>query len=122
MFTGAPMFRFLRGVTLIAMMSLNGGAAFAEIDSSANYMMPGCHHFLQPDARPTDARVYLIAAKCEGLVEGLAYERVCFPSGVISGQVLRVVVNYIDDQPARLHEDFKLLALEALRAAWSCKK
>jgi hypothetical protein len=86
-------------------------------------MMPGCHHFLQPDTPPTDAKVYLIAATCVGLVEGLAYARpgICTPPNVTRGQAVRVVVKYIDDRPQRLHEDFRELALEALRAAWPCK-
>jgi Rap1a immunity proteins len=45
----------------------------------------------------------------------------CPPKGVTSGQALRVVVTYIDAIPARMHENFKYLAVEALRAAWPCK-
>jgi hypothetical protein len=44
------------------------------------------------------------------------------PAGEIHGQSIRVVVKYIDDRPERQHEDFMALALEALRAAWPCKK
>jgi hypothetical protein len=43
------------------------------------------------------------------------------PDGVATGQMVRVVVSYIDARPARMHEPFKGLALEALRAAWPCK-
>jgi hypothetical protein len=32
------------------------------------------------------------------------------------------VVQYIDSQPARLQEDFVLLATEALRKIWPCKR
>jgi hypothetical protein len=38
------------------------------------------------------------------------------------GQTIRVVVKYIDDQPGRLHENFKLLVLEALQKAWPCER
>ena len=31
---------------------------------------------------------------------------------------LSIVVQYIDGQPARIHEDFNNFALEALRANW----
>jgi hypothetical protein len=34
--------------------------------------------------------------------------------------MVRVVVAYIEARPARVHEDFRNLALEALREAWPC--
>jgi Rap1a immunity proteins len=37
-------------------------------------------------------------------------------------QIVLVVLKYIDARPARLNEDFRLLAAEALVAAWPCKK
>ncbi len=37
------------------------------------------------------------------------------------GQEVRVVVAYIDARPARMHEPFIALALEALQKAWPCK-
>jgi hypothetical protein len=40
----------------------------------------------------------------------------------INSQAVRIVVQFIDARPARLHERFTLLALEALTAAWPCKK
>ena len=36
-------------------------------------------------------------------------------------QVIRVIVAYIDKRPERMHEDFALLTLEALKNAWPCK-
>jgi hypothetical protein len=33
-----------------------------------------------------------------------------------------VVAQYIDGKPARLHESFIMLASEALRSAWPCKR
>jgi hypothetical protein len=47
---------------------------------------------------------------------------VCFvPIAALNGYHL-AVVKYIDDRPARMHENFKVLAIEALRAAWPCEK
>jgi hypothetical protein len=43
------------------------------------------------------------------------------PAGVLGGQAVKVVVAYIDARPARMHERFDRLALEAFRAAWPCK-
>jgi hypothetical protein len=42
---------------------------------------------------------------------------------VTAEQAASVVVQYIDGQATtRANEDFRLLALEALQAAWACKK
>jgi hypothetical protein len=35
-------------------------------------------------------------------------------------QGVRIVLQYIDARPARLHENFNKLAAEALRQAWPC--
>jgi len=113
------MFQFLRGVALIAAMS---GFAYAEDANSANYIMPGCRLYLQPSL-PANGMDGIDAGRCSGLVSGLFYAAidVCNPAGVTTEQLVRVVVQYIDNRPARLNESFNLLAVEALRAAWPCK-
>jgi Rap1a immunity proteins len=46
----------------------------------------------------------------------------CVPPTATIGQMVRVVVKYIDQRPERLHEQFTVLAYEALKAAWPCKQ
>ena len=55
--------------------------------------------------------------------EGPIIGMICvdFPPGVTNSQKIKVVIAYIEARPARLHESFVDLALEALRAAWPCK-
>jgi hypothetical protein len=120
------MFQYLRGIALIAAMMLNCGAAFAEPDqASANFMMPSCRDVVsgfiskKPD--------FFTAGICTGIIVGVVFtgavfNRICLPNGVIPKQEVAVVVQYIDERPARMHEDFKVLAIEALVAAWPCKK
>jgi hypothetical protein len=117
------MFRCLRGIVLIAALVLDCGAAFAEDTTSANYVMAGCRAFLLPKI-PHDTNLNLIAGVCAGIVSGINYAAadVCPPIGVTSVQSVHIVVNYIDGRPARLNENFNAIALEALRAAWPCKK
>jgi hypothetical protein len=93
-------------------------AQAAENPYSANYLMPGCRDYLR---RNNDG--FFMQGRCAGLIEGLLYldNFTCPPKEVIMGQKIRVVVAYIDARPARMHEDFYELALEALRAAWPCK-
>jgi hypothetical protein len=47
---------------------------------------------------------------------------VCLPKTGTEEQIMRVVVKYISDRPARMHEPFVRLAIEALQAAWPCKQ
>src|SRR5258708_1979768 len=44
-----------------------------------------------------------------------------FPYGPTIDQFVKVVVAYIEARPARMHEQFEGLTLEALRAAWPCR-
>ena len=112
------MFQFLRGSALIAAMMLNYEASLAADVSTANYVMAGCRGFLQ-----TPIQTRLEAGYCAGAVRALVYAApgVCAPPYGTNEQGVRVVVQYIDSRPARLHENFMDLALEALKAAWPCK-
>ena len=82
--------------------------------------------FLKLTLNSKDVITKILLARCSGIIEGLSYrddgKTVCPPKGsVTNGQMIRVVVKYIDDRPERQQEYFKVLALEAFRAAWPCK-
>jgi hypothetical protein len=118
------MFRFrlnLRGFVLIAALLLGGGRAFAEENTeSANYVVEGCRHFMNSNDNGNSFQ----QGWCVGVLSALVTlpNDVCPPTGVTRTQTARVVVQYIDNRPARMHEAFVLLALEALNAAWPCKR
>ena len=123
------MFQFLRGIVLIAAMMLNCGAAFAEPDqASANYMMPACRDAALRDlaANGESHGDYFTMGFCLGIINGINYMGtlygICSPNGVTPQQATRVVVQYIDERPSRMHENFKQLALEAMQAGFPCKK
>ncbi len=67
---------------------------------------------------------------CIGVLKGLLYvgedlspeDRVCFPAGATMTQTARVVVSYMERNPAALHRPFEELALKALREAWPCRR
>jgi Rap1a immunity proteins len=46
----------------------------------------------------------------------------CFPHGVTPDQAVRVIVKWLGDHPARLHEDAIKLALDALKENFPCHK
>jgi hypothetical protein len=95
--------------------------AGAQDTYSANYRMEGCRAVMGD--RPTYGSGY-----CLGMVDGLVFgedrdpPRLCIPGPVTRVQMVRVVVAYIDARPARMHEDIRGLALEALLKAWPCKR
>ena len=117
------MFQFLRGPVLVTALMMNGGFVFAQDTVSANHVMRGCRAWIAtPGLAGADDAFQ--QAHCAGVIEGIVFasESVCSPAQSTNGQAIRIVVKYIDDRPARMHENFKRLAREALQAAWPCKK
>jgi hypothetical protein len=108
-------------------ISAAAGAA-AEDHWSANYQLPGCKAFLATNSSVP----FLSQGKCLGLIEGIAFMAVtsdvldwrcaAIPDEVTGGQLVRVVTSYIEARPARMHEQFETLALEALINAWPCPR
>jgi Rap1a immunity proteins len=112
----------------IALMIFNCGVAVAEPNqTSADYVMPGCRDAASliafSDVGESEEEAYRMGL-CAGIVVGLSFtgqpHGICVPAGTSSQQATSVVVQYIDGQPARIHEDFNRFAVEALRAHWPC--
>jgi Rap1a immunity proteins len=64
---------------------------------------------------------------CIGIVEGIAYtgnfaKLFCSPPDMELHYIAIAVKVYIEARPQRMHEDFVPLAIEALTAAWPCKR
>jgi hypothetical protein len=119
------MFRYqltltLCGVALIAalMLSLQGVALAEQNPYSANYVMPGCRDFMNGVSLNSFKQGW-----CGGLITGLAQmHRRCMPPQLTQRQLARGIVQYVNAHPARMHEDFRNLAVEAMQAAWPCKR
>jgi hypothetical protein len=47
-------------------------------------------------------------------------KHLCLPDGVTPNQAVRVIVKWLEDHPARLHETAVILALDALRDGFPC--
>jgi hypothetical protein len=114
--------RALATATIAALMLT---PAVAEPDlNSANYLMPACKKFANSDFNVNS--LSFLSGVCAGTIGTLmtisSVLHICLPPQVTNGQAVQVVIQYIDAQPARLHENFTLLAIEALREAWPCKK
>jgi Rap1a immunity proteins len=109
--------------------ALVAGNANAQV-MSANELLPACRDVIagveNRELKPGTLDVQQGA--CLGIIRALSYVArslppdlsSCAPQSVIVGQVMRVVVTYIERRPERMHEDFRYLAIEALHEAWPC--
>jgi len=118
----------LAAIALPAVMMLNCRAAVAEpSQSSSDYIMSGCRDaaaFVRfSDVAESQDDVWR-SGFCVGVVTGLSFigqpYGICAPAGTTSQQATRTVVQFIDAQPERVHEDFRSFVIEALRASWPC--
>jgi hypothetical protein len=123
-----------RNVSLVAAIPVIGadalvGQAFAEhVDflQSANSVVSGCRYYDAPTTSAPNTSQNprydpFGQGYCIGILEALDYEGIqCRPHEVTLGQVVHVVLQYLDRHPARWHEDFRALAIEAEKTAWPC--
>ena len=109
----------LPAVLMALFVIASSGPAFGqENTNSANWVMPGC----------LGASTSFRQGVCSGAVNSLVMVgrvlpdelRFCAPEEATNTQTVKVVVAYIQQFPARMHEPFTVLAIEALRRAWPC--
>jgi hypothetical protein len=115
-------------IALIVVMIFNCGVTVAGPNqTSADYVMPGCRDAASlvtfSNVGESEEQISRMSF-CVGIVVGLSFlgqpYGICVPGGTTSTQATSIVVQYIDGQPARVHEDFNSFAVEALRANWPC--
>src|SRR5262245_18470298 len=126
--------RFLRDFPIRAVVSatlfVSATEATAQelLDTSADGMFSGCKAFVE--GRATSSKLYAEGNFCSGAVHALAGVgeylsppewQSCIPANSTGVQLARVVINYIEARPQRMHEDFILLTLAAFHYAWLCK-
>ena len=114
--------KLARSVAVILSIALAAPGARAQQDTkSANYIMLGCEAFLL-DPIPTSR--LLVAGVCAGIIDTLQAIKpnICLPGISTRRLLVRGVVTYINNNPARLHENFIELAGEALEQTWPCTK
>jgi hypothetical protein len=104
-------------------MALTATVAVAEPDmKSANFLLPYCKVGVG-DTKTADV---FMAGRCMGLIEGITFMAgatdFCPPTNEVTyNQSTLVVIAYIEARPQRMHEDFRLLAIEGLKNAWPCR-
>lgn len=108
-----------------ALMALGiATAEGAQSFHSANAVLPGCK-FLVAGAMGKNLSEAYDVGFCAGMVSAIVSLTtgpvMCVPSKVTQGQILQVILRYVEARPQRIHEEFGPLAIEALRDAWPCR-
>jgi hypothetical protein len=108
---------------------------------NGNMLLKNCQAWVRLMDNPNDAASgsdEIEGANCAGYVDGVVDDHVtlqledkmpfdstkyfCIPDGVTPNQTVRVVVKWLTDHPARLHEKAIRLVLAALRDNFACRR
>jgi hypothetical protein len=95
----------------------------AEI-RSAKTMLPHCAAGLSPDAQD------MAGGRCAGIMATLSFVsrvlpdnlKFCHPSATTPEQMLQVIESFIEANPDAGAQDFRLVALAAMRQKWPCQE
>ena len=113
-------------VVLVGMMA--SGAAMAD----GNSLLAQCQQFIKASDREKGYDQGL-AGMCAGFVEGVLSTtaffseslendaKLCIPKNATNGQLARVVVKYLNDNPSKLNQGKTGLVWLAMRDAYPCK-
>ena len=115
------MMRMLIALSFLLLGPVGVSAQNGNIRQDGNFYLPFCKQV-------TNGQLVFIGGVCMGSVSATAYVarllpknmKACPPDGVTGEQLVRVVVQYMQTNPALLHNDFEMLVLGALRKAWPC--
>jgi len=124
---------------LLALMITTANAAAEKDVHSAHFMLPYCK--LTSKQTMANAKNALIYGQCFGMVSGIVMmvevlrqaeasgkaqldPILCtdIPGDITIEQLVNVVAKYGSTHPDQAHERFEVLAFNALRDAWPCKK
>ena len=111
-------------VAAAVFLSASAASAVEDATLSADRMLPACAAFIAERA-PREIDGVFQAGRCIGLMQGLGFAsrllNVCPPDEVTEALRARVAVTYVKAHPERMKEDFRVLAVEAMKKTWPCK-
>jgi Rap1a immunity proteins len=109
-------------VSSLALTS-NLAAAHAQDTASAQAMLPHCMAALKADTQsPTGGR-------CMGIVATLSFVsrvlpdnlKFCHPNTATPAEIVQAISSFMDANPDAVGQDFRLIALAAMRNKWPCQ-
>lgn len=118
------------GLMAVALVGMLGRGAAMAAGWDGNALLGECQSAIQMldyATKPSDSDYD--SGMCLGQVAGVRYMMgdsgdygACFPKGGISNtQATRIVLKYLRDNPAILHNEGRFLILTALHEAFPCK-
>jgi len=118
-------YAFFSALILSCVLAVPSPGKAAEDAGSASSTVQGCRPL--PDekgGRYIFVDYISIQATCTAQVAAIidTSDKICRPDKSTYVHAQRVVVSYIDQYPARFHERFTKIALEALVSAWPCPR
>jgi hypothetical protein len=116
------MMRIWISILLLALASACSSGQAQEV-KSAEAMLPHCMAGLDPGAQ--DA----IGGRCLGILATLSFVsrvlpdelKFCHPAEATPDQMLQVVNAFLQANPDAARQDFRLVALAAMRGHWPCE-
>ena len=86
-------------------------------------MLPHCMAALKPDAQSSTG------GRCMGIIATLSFVsrvlpdnlKFCHPNTATPEQILQAVSSFMDANPDAVGQDFRLVALAAMRNKWPCQ-
>jgi hypothetical protein len=114
--------RCLLSILLLALTS-NVSAAFAQDTASAQAMLPHCMAALKSDTQSATG------GRCMGIVATLSFVsrvlpdnlKFCHPNTATPEQIVQAISSFMDANPDAVGQDFRLIALAAMRNKWPCQ-
>jgi len=114
---------------LVSSAAIMASAAVAQEPRSAGIgsakaMLPHCAAGLAPDAQD------IAGGRCAGIMATLSFVsrvlpdnlKFCHPSATTPEQMLQVIASFVEANPDAGAQDFRLVALAAMRQKWPCQE
>ncbi len=108
---------------LLLALTLNVSSARAQEAVSAQAMLPYCMAALKPDAQSA------MGGRCLGIIATLSFVsrvlpdnlKFCHPNTATPEQIVQAISGFMDATPDSVGQDFRLIALAAMRNKWPCQ-
>jgi hypothetical protein len=112
----------LMSISLLA-LAVNVSAALAQDGGTAQAMLPHCMAALKPDAQSP------VGGRCMGIIATLSFVsrvlpddlKFCHPNTATPEQILQAITSFMNANPDVVGQDFRLIALAAMRNKWPCQ-
>ena len=122
------------GLMAVALVGILGSGTAMAAGRDGNELLGQCQHFIRlVDGGTARSDEHYDAGTCGGFVQGVNSsvffysevlekdDKFCVPDSVTNGQLVRIVVKYLKDNPKILNKDRTTLVWLALKDAYPCK-